>query len=436
MSITPRNQYVSATNSGMLTTGADTLAGAKTFNSAPIISDASGIAAASASVPGIITTGAQTLAGAKTFNSPISSAGAKILAPWTTGTVYPIGSYVSYTVGTQTYAVVCQAAHTSGTYATDVGLGYWQMATPMKNYIINGGMDFWQRGTKTNYADTSLWADRWRMSLDSGAPATGIVNSYPVGSQAGPSSKNWMQVTSPASESGNRGIYQIMETNRLLYNKQISVSFWVAVSIGTGNFTIKFVDGTNRNGATFSSSTLTTYNNSWTKVTMTLPGLATETNSLLSIYWSGVNNQMIYISDVMLNEGPAPAAFQLAGGSIGGELALCQRYYEKSYSPDVVPGTITAVGRTMFRGATDNGPNIGGPIFYKVTKRYATTSISFWNSTTGAANTWIANQAAGTTTPTMNSSSEGVSGFDAFGTASTNWAAAVIYGHWAVDAEI
>lgn len=64
-------QEASVSQSGIVTTGTQSFAGAKTFTAAPVIGDASGIVAATGSVPGVVTTGAQTFAGVKTFNGGI-----------------------------------------------------------------------------------------------------------------------------------------------------------------------------------------------------------------------------------------------------------------------------------------------------------------------------------------------------------------------------
>jgi hypothetical protein len=58
----------SAANRGAVTTGAQTFAGVKSFNSPPFINDASSIVQATASVPGVVSTGAQTFGGTKTFS--------------------------------------------------------------------------------------------------------------------------------------------------------------------------------------------------------------------------------------------------------------------------------------------------------------------------------------------------------------------------------
>jgi hypothetical protein len=62
----------SATSPGLVGITTQTFAGVKTFNSPPVISDASGIVAATASVSGVVTTAAQTIAGAKTFSAALT----------------------------------------------------------------------------------------------------------------------------------------------------------------------------------------------------------------------------------------------------------------------------------------------------------------------------------------------------------------------------
>ena len=71
----------------------------------------------------------------------------------------------------------------------------------------------------------------------------------------------------------------------------------------------------------------------------------------------------------------------------GQELALCQRYYEKSYDIGVVPGSITASG-TIYR-TLDAGPlsfASPGAIRFKVNKR-ATPSVLVYGTNTGASGT-------------------------------------------------
>jgi hypothetical protein len=117
------------------------------------------------------------------------------------------------------------------------------------------------------------------------------------------------------------------------------------------------------------------------------------------------------------------------------ELALCQRYYEKSYDLDTVPGTATNVGATVFRGATDNGPNAGGIIYYKVTKRAIPSSFNRW-ATTGASNSADYIQSAGSGVGAAGLQFSGINSIGVYVTAVTSWAACVSNFQWSADAEL
>lgn len=69
---------------------------------------------------------------------------------------------------------------------------------------------------------------------------------------------------------------------------------------------------------------------------------------------------------------------------IGLELALCQRYFEKSYNQADVPGTAGASGyEYWYNGQT--GASAGIKVAYKVPKRAAPTALTIYSSATGAA---------------------------------------------------
>jgi hypothetical protein len=128
----------SATESGLVTTGAQTIAGVKTFTDAPVIANATGIVAASATVPGVITTGAQTVAGAKTFSSLVTGS---------------LGFYTGSTSGFSNYkfsidmGAAGSATHTHGN--VDLAGGVWLVSIRVAEngtnyavgaYILMGGL--------------------------------------------------------------------------------------------------------------------------------------------------------------------------------------------------------------------------------------------------------------------------------------------------------
>jgi hypothetical protein len=82
--------------------------------------------------------------------------------------------------------------------------------------------------------------------------------------------------------------------------------------------------------------------------------------------------------------------FQRAGRTIQQELAMCQRYYEKSYEVDVAPGTATATGRVTVAATaqTSSVMTLGSITPFKVQKRTPPPSVAFYNSGSGASGTW------------------------------------------------
>jgi len=275
-------------------------------------------------------TAASRYAGATTFGAP------------TTGT-FAVGDYVVDQSGAM---YVCTVAGTPGT---------WQLSGVSvneniagKNFIINGGMDIWQRGTPFTSLSSSgsltYGADRW--GAFRGAGATGI---------------NVSQVTSPGitgfqyaqrvqRASGNTAtnplyITQTIETRNSipLAGQSVSVSFWARAgsnfSSASNNLTCygQWGTGTDENlyngyaGLTTwltSNSSLTT---SWQRFTYTgvIGSSSTEVGLEIGYIPTGTAGSADYfdITGVQLEIAPQATPFSRAGGSIGGELALCQRYY-------------------------------------------------------------------------------------------------------------
>jgi hypothetical protein len=86
-------------------------------------------------------------------------------------------------------------------------------------------------------------------------------------------------------------------------------------------------------GSTYTTSTL----NSW--LGSGAYGSTTATTSFAS-----TTGATFYLTGVQLEVGTQATTFTTAGGSYGAELALCQRYYYKTYNTSVVPGTSTIEG--------------------------------------------------------------------------------------------
>jgi hypothetical protein len=152
--------------------------------------------------------------------------------------------------------------------------------------------------------------------------------------------------------------------------KTVTLSFWVRSSVtGTFGGSIRNADVSRSYAFTYTISSA----NTWEQKSITIVGDTSGTwlvNNLAGMYigWSfgegssglttagswvagsyrgatgqtnliATNGATFYITGVQLEVGTQATTFTLAGGSYGAELALCQRYYSKSYNQSTVPGT-------------------------------------------------------------------------------------------------
>jgi len=248
-----------------------------------------------------------------------------------------------------------------------------------KNYIINGDMTFFQRGTVfTSIVTAQYSVDRYRYDK-SGTMVheVGLSNDVPTLAQSKWASTNSfnMTLTTPQASIGSSD--WLMLSHRVegynwaaLYGKTFTLSFWVkATQIGLYNVALRSgsVD------ATYIAQFPVNVTDTWEKKIITVPAPTIGTWDLstgigLMIGWhlvcgsslqapsvstwvagsyhcgagqvngvqSGATN--FKLAQVMLNEGSVAAPFQLAGGTIGGEQQLVQRYtYKVSYTGTANP---------------------------------------------------------------------------------------------------
>lgn len=279
---------------------------------------------------------------------------------WSTGQYYRVGTVVQVSGS----SVVCLTNHTADVFATDVLSGYWQMSSPVKNYVINGNLDVWQRGTSFAAGATgSYTADRFQINYSNAATRTVSQSSLLKPDLESLYSLQYVVGTADAAVAAGdyENLHYHMEGADLkpLAGKAISLSFWVRSSV-VGTYCVAF-----RNNAVdrslVSSYTINSAN-TWQKVVINLTHDATGTwlydnNTGLNISFAlmggttyqtpalgswqsgnfitdssavnfmGTAGAQFNIAQIMLNEGIAPGAFQTAAPNIQAELAMCQRYF-------------------------------------------------------------------------------------------------------------
>lgn len=306
----------------------------------------------------------------------------------------------------------------SGGTSTTVN-GYTPTASNMagRNRIINGDMRVSQRFGATSTGTISGGAytlDRWLAIVVGGtanlsaqqtttAP-TGFYNSLAVTVGTG---------VTPAG-TDERSMAQKIEGLNVAdlawgtaNAKPVTISFWVRSSVtGTFGFTIT----NNAFNRTLVQSYVINSADTWEHKTITISGDTSGTwlkdnGAGIALYWdlgvgttysgtassswqaagyegltggtklSATTGATFYLTGVQLEEGSVATPFEHR--QYGQELALCQRYYEKSYSVDVAPGTSTANGRTMIITGTATNNAIARSIDFAVEKRAAPTMTTY-----------------------------------------------------------
>ena len=201
-----------------------------------------------------------------------------------------------------------------------------------KNFAINGGFDFWQRGTSFSSAGVYT-ADRWYFSF--GGTVTAAQESTVV--QEG--STYSVKLTTGASSSFGE-LYNALEASEvnLLAGKTITISGYVRASAAvaySGSAIIAVQTNTTANaqtGGTWteqSSVGQVPSTSAWTRFSLTYAVPSGTKGLRIRLGNSAVqaSGTILYWSNIQIEIGSIATPFSRAGGSIGGELALCQRYY-------------------------------------------------------------------------------------------------------------
>jgi hypothetical protein len=212
------------------------------------------------------------------------------------------------------------------------------------NFLINGGFDFWQRNT--SFTASGYTADRWYATFYTSVTLTQLTSGLPSNR-----SKFGLKWTT-----GGAGSYIILnhclEQRDViaLRDRRVNFSFWAKSA--TGNFSSTLLAYVQYDSATDSRSSVATVVPGAPSPSSPLAQSLSTTWKLFSFSFVVPSNALglkfsidcnsmqasgveVDIADAMLNIGTKAAPFKRAGNTIGWELALCQRYYCKSFNIDV-----------------------------------------------------------------------------------------------------
>jgi hypothetical protein len=234
--------------------------------------------------------------------------------------------------------------------STTTGLRY-TAGTVQSNPVLNSAMQNWQRGTSFSLAASTnnvYTADRWTVVTNTNQ-ATTVSRQLTNDTTNLPNIQYAMrfQRNSGQTGTGNSFLTQNFETiNSIPFaGKTMTYSFYArkgadysptssalgyAISTGTGTDQSLYVGITGQNVVLNASATLTT---TWQRFTaaVTIPTTSTEIQLYFTYAPTGTasTNDWFEITGVQLDVGSVALPFRTYAGTIQGELAACQRYYQR-----------------------------------------------------------------------------------------------------------
>jgi hypothetical protein len=241
-----------------------------------------------------------------------------------------IGSALALTTGTAGFTAL-----SNGT----AGISYQPVS---HNYIINGAFDVWQRGTSfgTALATNTFTSDRWNIDV-AGASGTldeeitletfSVNELEAIGFGDAKTYLRW--TTTDSGSRTRRDIRQKIEDVRSLAGQTVTLSYYAkadaAVTITT-RIRQEFNSSTG-----ISISTTQALTTSWQRYTQTatLGNLSGKTlgatNWLAIVFDIPSGASVIDLWGVQLEAGSIATPFKRHAPSLQGELAACQRYYQR-----------------------------------------------------------------------------------------------------------
>jgi hypothetical protein len=227
-----------------------------------------------------------------------------------------------------------------------------------KNKIINGDFLINQRNFSSGTATGQYVADRFQDD-GNGGTLTASIQQFTAGTApvAGYEGKQYLRLVSATqSASGNYySVSQGIEDVRTLPAGNTTISFWAKAASGTPNMGVSLRQdfGSGGSSAVITSAAVQTITTSWVRYSFTVnvptftgKTIGSSSNIRLYIFTSvgtgisgvgypavGLQNNTFDIWGVQVEAGSVATPFQTATGTIQGELAACQRYYNRYTAP-------------------------------------------------------------------------------------------------------
>jgi len=246
--------------------------------------------------------------------------------------------------------------------AATTGLRWQGNFAAGKNKIINGDFNINQRAWNSSTAANTYLYDRYFQN-NSGGTATYSAQTFTTGAApvVGYEGKNYLRIVTSGQTTGNYALLQQnIESVRTLAGQTATFSFWAKAGSGTPNINVRlrqnFGTGGSPSSAVGTLGTVQAITTSWARYSFTISvpsisgktlGTANDDSLQAQIIVSddtllssgvGIQNGTFELWGLQIENGSVATPFQTATGTLQGELAACQRYYQRyessaSYAP-------------------------------------------------------------------------------------------------------
>ena len=253
--------------------------------------------------------------------------------------------------------------------STSTGLRY-NPQNALVNPVINGGFDIWQRGTSFTGGSTSanIGPDRWNTYR--GAAGSTFSRQLTNDTTNLPNIQYCMRVQRDSGNTSTTAIIPFQDFENVnstpFVGKTITISFYarkganysatsdllnILVVTGTGTDQSQRGGYTNQTTILNQNATLTT---TWQRFAYTCSVGATATQLGFQFNFNPTGtagtNDWFELTGVQIDLGTYTASsapsFRRSGGTLAGELAACQRYFERFANDGGATGSALAIGFT------------------------------------------------------------------------------------------
>jgi hypothetical protein len=283
--------------------------------------------------------------------------------------------------------------------STSTGLR-WQQPV-QQNPVLNSAMQVWQRGTSITSSTGIYTADRW---LAYRAGATSTISRQATGDTTNLPNIQYcarFQRNSGTATAGFSYFSQSFESvNSIPFaGKTVTFSFYaraganfsapssqIVAKLATGTGTDQNVITGTYTGIITAINQTVTLTTTWQRFTATATLSSSLTELATYFEWDSVGtagaNDYVEITGVQLEVGSVATPFKTYAATIQGELAACQRYFEKSYEPQTAPGTVDNKGSYVTTGIPATTSYLSGLLTMQTQKRVRPTMTFYDNAGT------------------------------------------------------